>query len=410
MKILFCVMPAHGHVNPTLPVAQELVRRGEDVTYYITAAFADKVRRTDASVQLIDDTFGMPDVERLIGDTPQDAGTITLPKIAGFMIQAIAEQLQRAPQLIERARADQPDLIVYDPMCVWGRAMTQALRIPAVTFSTSFAINRQSRLMQQFSSTLRLPSFAIMRGLSRLVWASDRLHRRYHIPRFQPSAMFAAGEDLNIVPLPRQFQPDADAFDERFVFVGPSIAPRHEPLNLPLAHLGERPLLYISLGTTPVNNQPTFFQNCFNAFANTPWQVVLVGGAATERLGAIPNNFIVRSYVPQLEVLQRADVFISHGGMNSTMEALWFGVPLVVVPQMIEQAQTAARVAELGLGVQLDPKTIDAATLRAAVEHVAGDSGFRERAAAMQTAMHNAGGYERAADAIQAYVGHTALV
>jgi len=117
-------------------------------------------------------------------------------------------------------------------------------------------------------------------------------------------------------------------------------------------------------------------------------------------LGAVPQNFLLAPYVPQLEVLQRTSVFVTHGGMNSMMESLYFGVPVVVVPQIIEQEMTAQRCAGLGLGVALDPNNLTAETLRAAVEEVHQTPSFREHVQAMQQTVREAGGYQRAVDAI----------
>ena len=108
----------------------------------------------------------------------------------------------------------------------------------------------------------------------------------------------------------------------------------------------------------------------------------------------------MRPSVPQLDVLERVEAFVTHGGMNSAMEALWHGVPMVVVPQQPEQAMTAARVAELGLGLALGPGAVSAAALRDAVAEVTGDPAYRARASAMQAVVRAAGGYERAASAI----------
>ena len=71
-----------------------------------------------------------------------------------------------------------------------------------------------------------------------------------------------------------------------------------------------------------------------------------------------------------LEVLQQTSVFVTHGGMNSGMEGQYFGVPVVVIPQMIEQELTAQRCVELGLGLGFDPNNLTAEQLRAAVEQV----------------------------------------
>ena len=89
-------------------------------------------------------------------------------------------------------------------------------------------------------------------------------------------------------------------------------------------------------------------------------------------LGAVPANVDVRAWFPQPAVLRHAAAFVSHAGMGSTMEALYYGVPLVCVPQMVEQEVNAARVAELGLGVRLDPEGLTADDLRAAVDAVTG--------------------------------------
>jgi MGT family glycosyltransferase len=234
--------------------------------------------------------------------------------------------------------------------------------------------------------------------------ASRQLQDRYGLAPLRIKDLFTRAEELNIVNLPRQFQPDADAFDERYVFVGPSIAPRDDASGFPLDRLTGSPMLYVSLGTVFTAN-PEFFTACFDAFAGSNWQVVLSLGTRVDlsMLGQVPDNFLVRSRVPQLEVLEHTDVFVTHGGMNSVMEAIYHGVPMVVVPQQPEQAMTAARVVELGLGVALEPEQITTDALCEAVATVDGDPGYRSRVAHMQQAAPDAGGYLRAADVIQQF-------
>lgn len=84
-----------------------------------------------------------------------------------------------------------------------------------------------------------------------------------------------------------------------------------------------------------MNRAADFYRLCFDAFADAKHTVILSVGRQTqvEELGQAPPNFIVRQYVPQLEALRHAKVFITHGGMNSTSEGLLFGVPLVVQPR-----------------------------------------------------------------------------
>jgi len=163
---------------------------------------------------------------------------------------------------------------------------------------------------------------------------------------------------------------------------------------MPIDNLSSKlPILYISLGTV-FNNQPDFFKMCFEAFGEQSWHV------DPAVLGPVPDNFLVSPYVPQLEILPRTQVFVTHGGMNSTMESLYYGVPMVAIPQMAEQAVTARRITEMGLGIALEKEAMNVATLREAVERVANESAFRERVQNMQQITREAGGYQRAADAI----------
>jgi MGT family glycosyltransferase len=151
-----------------------------------------------------------------------------------------------------------------------------------------------------------------------------------------------------------------------------------------------------------MTNQPEFYKHCFEAFGGQPWQVVLTVGKSTDttQLGSIPANFLLSPYVPQLEILPRTRVFVTHAGTNSVMESMYYGVPMVLIPQQPEQQMHARRTVELGLGVQLDKGAVTAASLREAVERVANDPQYRARAQEMQLRMHEDGGYQRATDAI----------
>jgi len=117
-------------------------------------------------------------------------------------------------------------------------------------------------------------------------------------------------------------------------------------------------------------------------------------------LGEIPPNFIIRHFVPQLEVLKHSSVFITHGGMNSTMEALIDGVPLVVFPQATDQYLVASRVQELGVGVWVKQQNIQPEKLRELVEKIMQDSSIRRNVERLGKSLVEAGGTQRAVDKI----------
>ncbi|WP_309895177.1 macrolide family glycosyltransferase [Archangium sp.] len=401
MKFLFYPISSHGHVNPLLPLLQELVSRGDEVVVHVTRAFEAVVRPTGAAVRLLDDGLTIPTA--LTGGEHGPTSDQLGVRILGIMRHGLRE----TPRLLEQARAEQADCIVYDPMAMWGRAIAEVLPLPRAIFHTSVGTSHSPTFQRELKKTLKgLPPPRILRSILGLLWTSEVLHWRHGLPRVGMNDTTSAVEGLNLVPVPRAYQPDAHLFDERFVFVGPSVPPRDERKDFPLEQLDGKPVLLIALGTSALNQRPDFYKACFEAFRDTRWQVVMACGKGLEpaSLGPVPSNILVRQWVPQLDVLQRARVFVTHGGMNSTMEGLWHGVPLAVFPQFGDQPVNAARVSELGLGVSLTAgEALEPKVLRDIVERLDTDPGYRSRIAEFQKELREAGGHRRAADALQQY-------
>jgi MGT family glycosyltransferase len=120
-------------------------------------------------------------------------------------------------------------------------------------------------------------------------------------------------------------------------------------------------------------------------------------------LGAVPENFIVRSTVPQIEVLKHTRVFLTHGGGSSTNESLYFGVPMLVYPTSTEQYIQARRVNEVGAGRILWPRQANAENIRSLVTGLLADESVLTVARRMQTSFRAAGGPGRAVDEILRY-------
>ncbi len=117
-------------------------------------------------------------------------------------------------------------------------------------------------------------------------------------------------------------------------------------------------------------------------------------------LGEIPKNFIVKNYVPQTEVLTYTKLFITHGGMNSTSEGLYYGIPLIVIPQSADQPVIAGQVANLGAGITLQMKSLTASQLRETVDHVLRHPSFHKAVANIRESFQKSGGYQQAVDEI----------
>ena len=124
-------------------------------------------------------------------------------------------------------------------------------------------------------------------------------------------------------------------------------------------------------------------------------------------LGPVPENFLIRPSVPQVEILRRAAAFVTHAGMNSVQEALYHGVPLVMAPQAADQFWISARAREIGAGVVL-PRRPRRGAIAKAVAEVLSHPAYAEAARHAGASLHAAGGHTQAAAVIQRFMRRAA--
>jgi MGT family glycosyltransferase len=388
-KIIWLNIPGHGHVNPTLPVVQELVRRGHEIIYYNTEDFRAKIEATGATMRAYPESLsGTMDFVDLMRDG-------NLVKVTVMLLEA-SEQL--VPFLLDEIRREQPAIIIHDSTTLWGSICAKLLGLPSVA-SIPLFIFEGTKEGQKPLDALRMMGAALplLPGILR---SRARLTRHYGKHIFQKDYLLPVLGGLNIVFTAESLQPPSTVIDDTFRFVGPSINPQtRQGDNFPYEQLNRQPLIYISLGTIH-HTHTEFFRTAFEAFRDYPGQFVLSTGGQTD-IGPIPDNFIVRDYVPQLEILKRADAFVTHGGMNSIHEGLYYGVPLVLIPHQIEQLFNARVVVSHGAGLVINNLSADG--LRASVDDVLRTPVYRERAQAISQVLHQTGGYLQAADELEAY-------
>lgn len=142
------------------------------------------------------------------------------------------------------------------------------------------------------------------------------------------------------------------------------------------------------------------------AFENSDYTIVMSIGNKTKisDLGKIPKNFIVKNYVPQTKLLTYTKLFITHGGMNSTHEGLYNGIPLIVIPQSADQPVIAKQVENLGAGVKLSMKELTEEQLRESVELILNNPSFIEAALNLKESFQKSGGYKQAVDIIFTFI------
>ena len=402
-SIVFIEMPAFGHVNPTLPVAQELVRRGEHVTCYATEEFRSQIEQTGATFQAYPAKV-LTSTDIAIATQSND-----LTRVVSLILRATESLL---PVLLGELPRRQPDVIVLDSNALWGHMAAKLLKLPTVSLMTTFMLSSAQLRQLSLREWLRM-LLPMLPNIPSVVSRRSRLIRGFGASAFPQRPAFPARGDLNIAFIPRELQPDNPLVDQTFRFVGPSINPQARRGDISFEGLGTEPVVYISLGTLHVGSAD-FFRQCFGAFSDVPAQFILSVGKQTDiqALGKMPANFIVRSSVPQLDVLQRAAVFITHGGMNSVLEGLYYGVALILIPQQAEQLMIGLYVAAQGAGLVLREhvagQRITSGELRHSLERIMAEPRYREAAGVLQQSLRASGGYRQAADEIQAFIAEGA--
>lgn len=152
---------------------------------------------------------------------------------------------------------------------------------------------------------------------------------------------------------------------------------------------------------TVINDSIDFYKKCIKALADTEYQVIIsVGNLINiEELGVIPDNITISRFVDQIAVLSQSDLFLTHCGMNSVNESLYYKVPLVMFPQTSEQDGVATRVEQLGAGVRL--KHINAKSIKETIENVLNTKSYYEQASKISQGFHKCTGAKGAADKIE---------
>ena len=378
-RIAFFCIPAWGHTNPTVEVVRVLTHQGHQVRYYTFEPFREKLEEAGAEVLLCDGFLppAPPDLDRKLG------------KDFAALVEMAADTTLALEDRVCRELAEfQPEVIVADSVCFWGKLFAKKLGIPYVCSTTTFAFNSYTaRLMKPKPGEMLRTLLGGARVERKL-----KLLRQHGYPVEKLTDLIQNDNDTDtIVYTSPQFQPMAETFSKRYVFVGPSLP------EVPNREVKERPLVYVSMGTV-VQGKPAFYHRCAEALAGLDVDAVMSVGTEemVAALGTLPQNVRAAARVDQLAVLAQADAFLTHCGMNSASETIWCGVPTVLYPQQSEEAAVADRMEALGLGLRLKNE----GAVREAVNRVLEEPSYRQKTLEMAETFRNAGGAERAAEKI----------
>ena len=384
-KIVFFCIPAHGHTNPTLGVVRELVSRGHQVWYYSYNIMREKIESAGATFVSCDDY----DMEQKL--TPKDS--VRVGKDLAFSTKILVDTtLALDDKVCEDMKRLKPDCIVADSMAVWGKAIAIKLGIPFVSSTTTFAFNQYSaKIMKQGIGEL----VRMLISMPKITKNIKRLQDKGYPIKSVLDIIQNDDNTHTIVYTSFDFQPCADTFSDKYVFVGPSIRPATDKIVKT-----KEKLIYISMGTVN-NDMMPLYKTCITTLADTEYQVIISVGnlVSIKEFGKLPENISVYEHVDQIAVLQVADIFLSHCGMNSVNESLYFGVPLLMLPQTAEQGGVAERVHQLGAGIKL--KKTDGASIIYAINKLFSVNSYKDNAQKISWSFRQCVGSKGAADKIE---------
>lgn len=373
--------PTVSHVLPSLEVIRELVDRGHRVTYANDPLLADTI--TGVGAELVPYSTVLPTGDGTWPDDPVKGMDIFLD-----------EAINQLPALRAAYDGDRPDLFLYDISGFAARVLSVNWDIPSVQLSPTYVA--WADYEDTVLKWLRAQPGAEEHYAKLDAWLADN-----GVTGLDHSS-FAGVPERALALIPREMQPFADTVADTVTFVGPCLGDR--------ADQGEwtRPadadnVLLVSLGSA-FTNQPGFYRACLEAFGDLPgWHVVLQIGKYVDpaELGEVPGNVEVHTWVPQLAVLRQADAFVTHAGMGGSSEGLYTGVPMIAVPQAVDQFDNADRLVELGVARRIDTGEASAERLRSALLELTADPGVARRLAEVSARLQ-AGGTSYAADLVEA--------
>lgn len=377
-------VPFSGHINPTLALAEELVRRGHKISYILNNEWREQVEETGAEF-IPYKNHGNFWVELKNGHPKNFFKVLPMWKYVYDTIMEVGEQY---------------DVLIYEFYTFIAYAAGIRLGLKVIRQFTTFAVN-ENNINAMLSSDNKeiklLKNKLLLKMITKIVCGKRKLSTQNILTEITKVPVKA-----NIVYTVKEFQINKEEFGEEYYFAGPMISKRKCEIHIPYEQMTGK-IIYISLGTIQ-NEQILFYKKCIDAWkTRVDVSVIMSVGKKTDiqQLMPIPDNFYVYNYVPQLEVLEKSSVFITHGGMNSVNEGLYFENRILGIPMDMDQYAVVRQVEELKLGYALDKEHVTPEALRKKVQELILDDNITQNIKNMSKIMRNAGGAKRAAEFVE---------
>lgn len=405
---------ASGHLNPMTTLGHELKQRGHRVTLVGTLDAKPKVLAAGLEFRSIGEAvFPAGSTADSFAELGQLSGLDAFRYTVALFKQVTNTLLQEAPTALQNAGVE---ALLIDQTSFGGSTVAQLLDLPFISVCCALMLNQDpnvppfnmswgyhpswwARLRNQAGNELMV---SIAKPITKLL---AEYRQQWNLPPFTHSND-AYSQLAQLCQQPAEFEFPRQSLPSCFHFTGPYSNPAsRESTTFPFDKLTGQPLIYASLGT--VQNQLLgTFQTIAEACQDLDAQLVIAlgGGSTPESLPALPGSPLVVGFAPQLELLQRATLTITHAGMNTTLESLSNGVPMVAIPIANDQPGVAARIAWTGTGEVVPLKRLNVSKLRSALKRVLTEDSYKKNALRLQEAIKRAGGVKKAADIVEQVV------
>jgi zeaxanthin glucosyltransferase len=402
---------ASGHLNPMTTLGHELKQRGHRVTLVGTLDAKPKVLAAGLEFRPIGEAvFPAGSTADSFAELGQLSGLDAFRYTIALFKKVTDTLLREAPAAFQNAGVE---ALIIDQTSFGGSTVAQLLDLPFISVCCALMLNQDpnvppfntswsyhpgwwARLRNQAGNELMV---SIAKPITKLL---AEYRQQWNLPPFTHSND-AYSQLAQLGQQPAEFEFPRQSLPSCFHFTGPYSNPAsREPTTFPFDKLTGQPLIYASLGT--VQNQLLgTFQTIAEACQDLDAQLVIAlgGGSTPESLPALPGSPLVVGFAPQLELLQRATLTITHAGMNTTLESLSNGVPMVAIPIANDQPGVAARIAWTGTGEVVPLKRLNVSKLRSALKRVLTEDSYKKNALRLQAAIKRAGGVKKAADIVE---------
>jgi len=406
--------PLPSHVTGMTALARELVQRGHLATMFnIADARLPTVTEGIGFVQI--GTEDHPegslnafsrDVARLSGIPALRFGILAAQKEANSLLRDVPAAM--VAHGVTAIIGDQGS-----PVC---SSIAERLGIPFFSVCNAIAANRDPSVPPSFTGWYpgegplirlrnRAANLSVDSAVRPITRTINQYRRQWGLPKvrkleetFSPYAQISQqSEDFDF---PNPSRP------RHFHYIGLLRRAASDAVPFPFERLDGRPVLYASLGTV-MGSAPGVYRTLARACEGLPVQLVItLGGAAeTAEHAELPGNPIVVRRAPQLALLRRAALTFCHAGLNTVLESLSFGVPVLALPMVTDQFAVGARLRRSGAGDAITRKQFDSPLLRTTLSRLLAEPSYRARAGQLAISLRNAGGEKRAADIIEQAIG-----